>query len=118
MTIFFPKKKNNFIFYLFLESDEKPSKVELCTRKIGKIRMLCAKTIWREWSNERHRGPRVGVIVISTMEEGDEKVGFFSSDCWNSHKSYVFFRFYLSHILKMMFSIMDILKENLILVKL
>jgi hypothetical protein len=76
MTNFFPKK-NNFIFYIFLESDEKPSKVEICTQKISKIRMQCATRIWREWSNERHWGPRVGVILISTLEESAEKVCYF-----------------------------------------
>ncbi len=75
--IFFPPKKNNFIYYIFLESDEKPSKVELCTPNIAKIRMLCANGIWRKWSNEKHWGPRVGVILVSTMEEGAEKVCFF-----------------------------------------
>jgi len=80
MTNFFSKKKTNFIYYIFLESDENPSKVELITPKIGRIRNRCATIIWNKWSNERHRGPRVGVIAVSTMEESAEKVCFFLSN--------------------------------------
>jgi hypothetical protein len=74
---FFFQKKTNFIYYIFLESDENPSKVEVTTPKIARIRNRCATIIWNEWSNERHWGPRVGVIAISTMEESAEKVRFF-----------------------------------------
>jgi len=62
--------------YIFLGSDEKPAKDVPCTSKIIKLRRVCVNTIWRKWSNERHWGPRIGVILISTMEAGAGKVCF------------------------------------------
>ncbi len=55
---------------------EQPAKGEYNTPKIAKRRKKWAKKLWIEWSNDRHSGPRVGVILISTMEKGAEKVSF------------------------------------------
>ncbi|CAF4103320.1 unnamed protein product, partial [Rotaria sordida] len=58
---------------MLLEYDEQSSKYKLCTPAIAEIRIRCANYIWKEWANERHWGPRVGVIAISINEVGAEK---------------------------------------------
>ena len=59
-----------------LGDKEQQNNIGLCTPNTAKIRMVCANIIWREWSNERHWGPRVGAIIIQDMEKGAEKVSF------------------------------------------
>ncbi len=66
--------------YMFLDAHKESTELELWTTAIKKIRRECTKKIWNKWSNERHWGPRVGVIAISTMEESAEKVCFFLSN--------------------------------------
>ena len=61
---------------MYIESEEQPAKDEYYTPEIVKLRIKCANKIWIEWSNDRHFGPRVGIILISTMEKGAEKVCF------------------------------------------
>ncbi|CAF3874057.1 unnamed protein product [Rotaria sp. Silwood2] len=56
------------------ESSDTLTNYQLVTTRIAIIRTIYAKLIWREWRRERLWGPRVGVILISTMEEGAEKV--------------------------------------------
>ncbi len=70
-------RRSNSINLILSECDEQSTKWALCTPPIAQIRLLCAHKIWSSWSNERHWGPRCGVILISTMEEGAEKVRFF-----------------------------------------
>lgn len=78
---------------MFIESEEQPARNEYYTPKIAKLRNICANKIWIEWSNDRHFGPRVGVILISTMEKGAEKVCFFRETI-KINKNLYFFRFY------------------------
>lgn len=70
---FFSQK---ILYSIFSESDKKPVQYDICTPNIAKIRMFCANMIWREWSNEKHWGPRVGVILVLIIEPKEEKVYF------------------------------------------
>ncbi|CAF4019642.1 unnamed protein product [Rotaria sordida] len=58
----------------YSESSDTVTTHELITPEIARIHTRCANYIWREWCHERRWGPRVGVILISTMEEGAEKI--------------------------------------------
>ncbi|CAF4679356.1 unnamed protein product [Rotaria socialis] len=58
----------------YFESNETDDKHNKVTPAIAKLRMLCANYIWRGWCFERLWGPRVGVILISTIVETVEKV--------------------------------------------
>ncbi|CAF5211811.1 unnamed protein product, partial [Rotaria magnacalcarata] len=65
---------DEFVDNEYFESNETDDKLKIVTPAIAKLRMLCANCIWRLWCYERLWGPRVGVILVSTMVESAEKV--------------------------------------------
>ncbi len=104
-------------YRIFFGSDEQSPHSQLYTASIAKKRMMCAIEIWKCWQNERHWGPRCGVILILYNKMDVAKVCVFCETFEIRKNLEYLFRFYWFHILKMVLNSSVFPKANLTLAK-